>query len=411
MRLLLFIPRFIFGIVFILSGFFKLADPVGTGLIVNEYLNVMHLGFLSFGAVYFGMFLSLCEFVVGIAVFMKLRIKTASLVGLILTSFFTVVTVFLVIFNPIKDCGCFGEAIHLTNMQSFIKNLILLACIIPIYIFNSRYRKVASVSAERVFLSIYGGAALFMSIYSLCRMPVAEFGNFKVGEDISVKMDDAAQNVEFATVFIYEKDGVKKEFSLNEIPDSSWTFIDSKDKSRKNRNVKAPFDFSLSDKDGHYVTDRFIYNDKPIIAIAVTDWNKFFKKIDKFNIYSLADSVKKYRGEFIIVTSDSPSNVAESGVGDSINVVYSDYKTVISMHRANGGVLYVNDAIVVKKWARGTLSSENAVKIIKSDADAVMAGDIIKQQLIWEISIVVIFLSIILMRYICGMIYVSKRIL
>lgn len=411
MRLLLFIPRFIFGIVFILSGFFKLADPVGTGLIVNEYLNVMHLGFLSFGAVYFGMFLSLCEFVVGIAVFMKLRIKTASLVGLILTSFFTVVTVFLVIFNPIKDCGCFGEAIHLTNMQSFIKNLVLLACIIPIYIFNSRYRKVASVSAERVFLSIYGGAALFMSIYSLCRMPVAEFGNFKVGEDISVKMDDAAQNVEFATVFIYEKDGVKKEFSLDEIPDSSWTFIDSKDKSRKNRNVKAPFDFSLSDKDGHYVTDRFIYNDKPVIAVAVTDWDKLLKKNDKYSIYSLADSVKKYRGEFIIVTSDSPSNVAESGVGDSINVVYSDYKTVISMHRSNGGVLYVNDAIVVKKWARGTLSSENAVKIIKSDADAVMAGDIIKQQLIWEISIVVIFLSIILMRYICGMIYVSKRIL
>src|SRR5574344_441029 len=411
MRLFLFILRFIFGIVFILSGFFKLTDPVGTGLIVKEYLNAMHFNFLSFGAVYFGMALSLLEFLVGMAVFMKMRIRVASFFGLIMTAFFTFVTLILVIFNPIQDCGCFGEAIHLSNMQSFIKNLVLLACIVPIYIFRKSFRRVASIPAEWIFLGIYGVAALLLSSYSLVKMPVVEFGNFRVGSDISVKMDDASQNLEFETLFIYEKEGVQKEFSLDNLPDSTWTFIDSKDASKKIKDTRAPFDFSVMDKDGNYVTNKILFSDKAVIAVIVTDLDGFLESKASDNLFSLSKSVNSSGGVFLLITSESPYTVSESGIGDSIKVAFSDYKTVISMHRSNGGVIYINDAIVVKKWAKGNLSPKGASRIIKEDADMVMSKDIIKQQLIWEISIVVIFLSIIMMRYICGMVYGQKRIL
>ena len=94
LRVLMFLLRLIFGVTFILSGFFKLTDPVGTGLIVEEYLRTMHMGFLTFGSVPFGMALSLLEFLIGIAVIMCVRMRVASTAGFIMTAFFTVLTFF-----------------------------------------------------------------------------------------------------------------------------------------------------------------------------------------------------------------------------------------------------------------------------------------------------------------------------
>lgn len=410
MRFLLFILRFIFGSVFIISGFFKLVDPVGTGLIVKEYLNLMHIGFLSFGAIPFGMIQSVLELIVGIAVFMRMRMKLFSLIGLILTSLFTVITFFLLIFNPLQDCGCFGEAIYLTPLQTFIKNIVLSVCIIPIFLYRKKFRRVAPVEAEWTFLGVYGVIAVSISLYSLIRMPVADFGNFKTGTNISVKLDEVSGDYLMETAFIYEKGGKTKKFKIDELPDSTWTFVNSIDISN-NKKHRAPFDFSVSDMNGRYFTDALISTQIPTFFCVITDLQRFSSTKRWKELVTISEGIKSLGGDFIVLSTSTPEEIEEasSSAGSALSFGFADYKTLISLQRSNGGYVYLNDAIVIKKWSKGKLSPDAAAKVMSMDSEIVMSRDIIKRQLIYEISIVAIFFSIILMRYICGIIYGRRQ--
>ena len=131
----MFLLRFFFGMVYLLSGFFKFVDPVGTKLLIEEYLMSMHLGFLDFIATPLALLLPVVEFIIGIAILMCLRMKYIPIAGLIMTGFFTILTFFSAQFSLVSECGCFGEAIPTDNWETFFKNLILLGCIIPIFIF------------------------------------------------------------------------------------------------------------------------------------------------------------------------------------------------------------------------------------------------------------------------------------
>lgn len=412
MRVLMLFLRFIFGLTFIISGFFKLVDPVGTGLIIKEYLGLMHLGFLSFGAVYIGMAQSILELLIGIAIFMRMRMKIASLLGLILTGVFTLITLFLAIFNPIQDCGCFGEVIHLTNWQTFFKNLILLACIVPIFLYRNKFRRVAPIAAEWSFLNVYAVLALIVTVMSYLRMPAVDLGNFKTGTNIFVKLDEAAQDLKLETVFIYSKDGRQKEFGLDNLPDSTWTFVKSVDISKKS-SERAPFDFSVYDAGGNYFTEELLVSQTPVILSIITDFDKYSSDKRWNKVISIADAVEEGGGEFIILTSAAPSHVEETLApyieAFPIHIGYSDYKTLISMQRSNGGYIYMDDAQIIKKWYNNGLSPKEASEVISKDSEMVMSRDIIKRQLIYEISIVAIFLTIVLMRYIFSLVYGRKQ--
>lgn len=125
---------FITGFVFFLSGMVKLMDPVGAGLVMDEYFSFLHISFLSFSAKAFGVFFALTETVIGAALITGVWRKVTAVCAIVLQAFFTLLTLLLVIFNPEMDCGCFGEAIHLTHLQTFIKNIILLALLLAYYI-------------------------------------------------------------------------------------------------------------------------------------------------------------------------------------------------------------------------------------------------------------------------------------
>ena len=116
---------FITGFVFFISGILKLMDPVGTGLIIKEYLGFMHLGFMDPIAKFLGAGLALTESVLGTGLITGVWRHIIAPVTICLQGFFTLITLILVIFNPEMDCGCFGEAIHLTHLETFIKNIIL----------------------------------------------------------------------------------------------------------------------------------------------------------------------------------------------------------------------------------------------------------------------------------------------
>ena len=146
-----------------------------------------------------------------------------------LMSFMTPLTLYLAIFNPVSDCGCFGDAWVLTNWETFIKNVLLLLAAIGA--FKGRKMLVRFISQKMEWLvSLYTLFFVFtLSFYCLDRLPVLDFRPYKVGKNIleGMTMPEGAKPSVYESVFILEKNGENKEFTLENYPDSTWTFVDT----------------------------------------------------------------------------------------------------------------------------------------------------------------------------------------
>ena len=134
---LLVVSRIILGTVFIFSGFVKGVDPLGSAYKFSDYLMAFQLGFLDFTTVPLAFIQSAAEFMIGISLLLKLRFRLGAWAVLVFISFFTILTLIIALTNPISDCGCFGDAIIMTNWQTFIKNTILLPFVFMVFRFRT----------------------------------------------------------------------------------------------------------------------------------------------------------------------------------------------------------------------------------------------------------------------------------
>ena len=409
MKFFRFWARLIFGITFVVSGWLKIMDPTGTGLIVSEYLKAAHLGFLSFSAVPVGITLSTLELLLGISVLLGFQMRIASVAALVMTSFFTLLSAWLYAFDPIADCGCFGEAIHLTNAQTFWKNIVLLLSILLIFFHRRRYRLVAPRAAEWTFLGLYFLLALGVSLSALIWKPWVDFGDFKIGTPVLERLEEAASyQPEYVTTFIYEKEGLQQEFPLEQLPDSTWTFVDSK--TQLLGSSELPFDFPVKDAAGNYVVDSLLNRPEPLFTAVVyrpgrrTD--RYWEKLGQ-----LQDSLQLRGASLRVLMAADTAQVhpyaALSGIAPE-HFLYSDYKTLIALSRSNGGVVYWNEAVVIKKWSFRARPLHR-LDLLEEDAEIVAANGTISQQLICEGIILISILSLVLMRYVCGIVYDNRR--
>lgn len=181
------VSALLIGLVFIVSGFLKIMDPVGSGLIVDEYFKFLGLRFLSFSSGFAGYCLALLETITGAALTTGVWRRTTALVSGIMLAFFTLLTLILLIANPGMECGCFGEAIHLTHFQSFLKNVILSGLWYLAFVpFNSictgRKRKKVNFIAAAT-------AAVLFSIHALTSIPPIDFTPYSPGTELSDSED------------------------------------------------------------------------------------------------------------------------------------------------------------------------------------------------------------------------------
>lgn len=409
LRTLMFLLRLVFGITYILSGFFKLTDPVGTGLIVEAYLNTLGMGFLRPGAVPLGMALSLTEFLIGIAILMCVRMRVAAVAGLLMNLFFTILTLFLAIFDSLEECGCFGEAVHLTMWETFYKNVVLTVCIVPVFFFRRKFRPVAPVPAEWAFLATYGVLALCCTLYSYINIPLMDFGNFRVGTNLSSKLDEITDSDNFETVFLYEKDGNREYFPLDRLPDTTWNYVSTQSVYLGDADNML-FDMTLSNVAGDIVTEDIVNSEVPVFIFTVLRPSKLG---DGYwaRVHECADSIAAHGGRALVaapVMDAVMDSVAVMYPGVGRSMVFGDYKTLISMVRSNGGVLFIHNGIVVKKWAGWKFSPEDVSRTFVLDSEEVTARETISQRLFYEVSILTLFLVIVIFRYVCGIIY-GKR--
>lgn len=409
MKFLRAICRFAFGLLFIFAGFIKGIDPIGTALKIKEYIGAFHLDSLDFLSIPLSLILTWAEFLIGVAILKGLKMRLFSKIALAFIITFTLLTLWIAIANPVSDCGCFGEAIHLSNKATFIKNLILLGAALVIFFQRDKYHTIARPKVEWGYLGIYSILIIGLQIYSLMKIPQIDFGIYKPGTDLIARQQQY-QEREYETTFIYSKDGEEKTFTINDLPDSTWTFVDAKSVLVSGAAEDASVDFSFIDSHGNPVGNEIVQQKGPVFFISIYNAKALGPRAVK-KIMNLADTLYRHNLQLYIISANSVETTQalfepyEQEDGRTYSILYSDYKAVISLNRSSGGLTYVNSGIIIKKWARENYPIDNITDILEEDPEIITAQTRISEQLFAEISLFVILCLIMIIRFISRLVY------
>ncbi len=352
MKVLMLISRFIVGIVFIFSGTVKAIDPLGSTYKFQDYFQAFHLNFLDFLSLPLSFLLFTAEFIAGVSVLTGLKYKTGIWTVLLMMLIFTPLTFILALTNPVSDCGCFGDAVHLTNWETFGKNIVLLS--LTIFLFKNRDMVKSRLRPASEWPAFSGIVILFIlfSLYNLIYLPVIDFLPYKKGVRISESMiiPEGMPADEYHTTFIYEKDGVQKEFSLENYPadDTTWKFIDQKSILIK-RGYQPPIhDFVLTTLSNEDITER-VLSAPGYTLLMIT------KKLGEANNnnlnkgFELGHYLSNTPVAFYVLTSSGTEEIENYNNGHEYCLV--DETTLKTMIRSNPGYILLKNGTITDKWS------------------------------------------------------------
>ena len=341
---------FAVGFIFFISGILKLVDPVGASLVMKEYFKFLHMGFLSFAAMPAGVTFALAETFIGAGLITGVWRKVTAPAAIAFQGLFTILTLFLVIFNPEMDCGCFGEAIHLTHTQTFVKNLIILALLLLYYI-PARYLGY-NKKKKYVSFAVVSVSSVVFALYSLLYIPMADFTDLKPGT--AVNKDGVSAADAYEAVFIYSKDGQEESFDLENLPDSTWTFVRTETKMNDvAENLSEQI--SIYDNYGNYADSLLTKGRIMVVSLYKDDISE--NKVNQINRF-LKEAQANGFSPILLV---SGKNI------DSEYRYNCDYKTLITLNRSNGGATYIEDGYIIRKWASRKLPAPEELATISQE--------------------------------------------
>ena len=356
--------RFILAASFIFSGFVKAVDPLGFQYKIQDYLAAFGMAswFPSFFPLLGGIVLSSVEFFIGISLFFGTRRTIASSLALMLMIFMTPLTLYLALFDPVSDCGCFGDAWVLTNWETFGKNVVLLLAAAGTFRYRKMVFRFISVKMEWL-VSLYTLFFVFtLSFYCLDRLPVLDFRPYKIGKNISEGMTipDGAKPSVYESIFVLEKNGEKKEFTLDNYPDSTWTFVDTRTVLKEKGYEPPIHDFSIMDLDtGNDITED-VLTDMGYTFLLVAHR---IEEADDSNI-DLINEIYDYSVEhgyrFYCLTSSPEEQIElwKDKTGAEYPFCQMDDITLKTMVRSNPGLMLIKNGTILNKWSDEDIPDE-----------------------------------------------------
>ncbi len=356
MKILQNISRIITGSVFIFSGTVKAIDPLGTAYKFQDYFQAFGIGFVKALGLPLAIALFTVEFFAGLSIITGYRYKEGVWTTLILMMVFTPLTLVLAIANPVSDCGCFGDAIHLTNWQTFWKNILL--SVFVLILFRDRQSIRTILTAMQEWFVLISATLLFItfSVYNLKYLPVIDFLPYNTGSNIPEKMiiPEGMPVDKYETTFIYEKDGIKKEFTLDNYPanDSTWKFIDQKSVLAEKGYVPPVHDFSITTMQNEDITGK-ILSDPGYTLLMVT---RKLSNADEKNLaagFNLGLDLLNSGSGFYILTASTSDEIMK--YGESLPFCFTDETTLKTMIRANPGYILIRNGTIVGKWSHSNL--------------------------------------------------------
>ncbi len=367
MKIIRLISRIIIGFVFIFSGFVKSIDPLGSAYKFSDYFQAFHIGFLKLLSLPLAILLFTAEFISGFSVLTGFRQKTGIIGVSLLILFFTPLTLILALTNPVSDCGCFGDAIHLTNWQTFGKNIILLIFILILYLDRESVKSKFGAPREWLITIIVTILFIAFSVYNLTFLPVIDFLPYKTGTNIPEKMKipNGAPADKYVSTFIYEKSGVRKEFTINNYPanDSSWKFIEQKSTLVKKGYVPSIHDFSIVSMDNTDITDHVLNNPEYTVLMI----SKKLKEANPGHLkkgFDLGSCCSTTGIDFFVLTASGNDEVKKYQNG--LKFCNTDETTLKTIIRSNPGFVLIKNGTIIGKWSWANLP-ELCILLKKTD--------------------------------------------
>lgn len=358
------ICRFVLAVVFIFSGFVKAIDPLGSFYKIQDYLTAFNLisWFPGYWPLLLGVLLAAVEFCSGIYLFLGIRRRVSSMLAFLLMLVMTPLTLYLALADPVSDCGCFGDALVLTNWQTFGKNVVLLVAAVTVFRQWREITRFITLKMEWIF-SMYTILFVFaLSAYCLRNLPLLDFRPYKIGTNIKAGMEipEGAKLSVLETTFVMEKDGKRKEFTLDNYPDSTWTFVETRTIVKEKGYEPPIHDFAMQSlTSGADITDSVLTSRGYTFLLVAHR----IEEADDSNI-DLINEIYDYSVEhgygFYALTSSPEDAIALwcDRTGAEYPFCQMDDITLKTIIRSNPGLLLIKDGTILNKWSDSQLPDE-----------------------------------------------------
>lgn len=353
--------RFVLAATFIFSGYVKAIDPLGTLYKLKDYAAAMSLNGLlpDWALVGVAIALGALEFALGVFMLFAVRRHVVSRITLAFMTAMTVLTLWIFVADPVKDCGCFGDALKLTNGETLLKNIVLSACAALVAWRPVDMARFISRSNQWIVRYYTVAYIVITSVYCLYTLPIFDFRPYHVGMNIKQGMEipEGAEQPEFESTFLLRKNGETREFTLDNYPDSTWEYIDTRTVQTKKGYEPPIHDFALTSCDtGEDITEQVLTKKgytfllvSPRLAVA-DDSN--FGDIDQ--IYEYAE---ENGADFYCVTASANNEIERwrDLTGAEYQFCNADETTLKTMIRSNPGLMLLKDGTIIDKWSHNAL--------------------------------------------------------
>lgn len=363
------VSRMIMAATLLFSGFVKANDPMGTVFKLQDYMSAW--GMTSMPEVVMliaALFMVLIEFGLGVYLLFGMRRRIVSVVTLLFMTLMTLLTVYIAIYNPVSDCGCFGDAIILTNTQTLLKNILLLACAFMVFRWYKLQMPLISRQIYWIVSTLAMLAIISFAVYCIYSQPFIDFRPYKIGSDLRQKATvPASQRPQFEVTIIYERNGETLELGIDDDdPDDSWTYVETRRKQLKQADIDIINDFYMQDADGEDLATDILEADGYTLLLTAPD----LLSADQ-SIMGLINDIYDYASEagvnFVALTPSTEE--ARSRWIDYTGAEYSfltaDERTLKTMVRGNPGLMLLHDGVVKAKWSNWNFpTTEQLTEII-----------------------------------------------
>ena len=315
------IARWLLAVVLIFSGYVKAVDPMGTSYKIRDYLDAARLADYvpDVSVMILSVVLSAVEFLLGICLLFAIRRRLVSRLAVVLMTFMTLLTLWLAIANPISDCGCFGDAIVLTNWQTFLKNVVLLGAAAIVACYPLDMMRFVSRSNQWIvvnFSVVYIFATSGVSQYGL---PQFDFRPYHIGTDLRTGWQRMMEEADspYADFFIERVDN-GEDITEQVLNDKGYTFL--------------------------------------LVAPHLEDAND--SRLDQINeVYEYAQE-NGYLFYCLTASTDKGINMWIGQTGAEYTFCHTDETTLKTVIRSNPGLVLLKDGTVIRKWGFRQLPAE-----------------------------------------------------
>jgi uncharacterized membrane protein YphA (DoxX/SURF4 family) len=352
------ICRILLGMVFIFSGFVKAVDPLGFQYKFIEYFEALHLEWFIPAALTFVIIAITIEFFLGITFLFNIKVKQLSWIMLLFMVFFFFLTLWLAITNKVTDCGCFGDFVVLTNLETFLKNVVLLGLALVVFLTRKKFVNNINFKVQAVIALLGIGFILFIELFSLCHLPILDFMPWKKGNVIAEQLCPTPEKADIFLVYKNKETGQQMEYTAKTLPYKDtvlWKkleFVEQKKRIIQEYHDAPIHDFSIDDinKESHNL--EIIANPSWQFLLVSYDLDKATKKVfDKVNTF--AEQCAKDSIAFTGLTGSDWQKIDHfrHDITAKFDFYVVDATALKSVVRSNPGLVLLKDGVVIDKWA------------------------------------------------------------